>query len=134
LYIHGGMKIRIAKWGNSVAVRLPKIVSDELGLSPGGKLDLIVGKGEIRLRKLALASSARLLAEMIAEAKRLGPRFEPEAVDWGPDVGSEIIDDAYSRGEITLNDVLKRAKPSKRSAPPSRKQSHAPRRRRHRMG
>jgi antitoxin MazE len=30
----------------------------------------------------------------------------PETVDWGPDVGSEIIDDEYSRGEITVEDVL----------------------------
>ncbi len=41
--------------------------------------------------------------------KRLGgPDDDPETVDWGPDVGSEIIDDAYSRGEITLEDILRR--------------------------
>ena len=40
--------------------------------------------------------------------KRLGGRdAEPETSDWGPDRGAEIIDDAYSRGEITLNDLLK---------------------------
>ncbi|MFD1301086.1 MazF family transcriptional regulator [Methylobacterium marchantiae] len=33
------------------------------------------------------------MAEMIAEAQRLGPDFEPATVDWGPDVGSEIIND-----------------------------------------
>jgi antitoxin MazE len=38
--------------------------------------------------------------------KRLGPENEPELVDWGPDWGSEIIDDEYSRGEITLDDLL----------------------------
>ena len=27
---------------------------------------------------------------------------------WGPDRGSEIIDDAYSRGEITLDDLKKK--------------------------
>ena len=34
------------------------------------------------------------------------PEDEPETIDWGPDRGSEIIDDEYSRGEITLDDVL----------------------------
>lgn len=87
------MKVAIAKWGNSIAVRLPKGISDELGLKPGGQLDLIVQKGEIRLRRPAAKSSAQLLAAMVAEAKWLGPEFEPESVAWGPDRGSEIIND-----------------------------------------
>jgi len=48
------------------------------------------------------------LEDLIAEMDRLGPENEPETVDWGPDVGAEIIDDAYSRGEITLDDLLKK--------------------------
>ena len=87
------MKVAVAKWGNSLAVRLPKGVSEELGLKPGKELDLVVESGEIRLRRLARKSSAQLLAQMVAEAKRLGPEFEPETVDWGPDRGSEVIVD-----------------------------------------
>ncbi len=45
------------------------------------------------------------LAELVAEMKRLGPENEPELIDWGPDVGSEIIEDAYSRGEITPDSI-----------------------------
>jgi antitoxin MazE len=60
---------------------------------------------------------------LIAEMRRLGPENEPEMVDWGPDVGAEIIDDdAYSRGEITLDDLL-----SKKSRPPE--QSPSPQKR-----
>jgi antitoxin MazE len=129
------MKVTVAKWGNSIAVRLPKDVGDELGLNPGEQLELVVAKGEIRLRKPAATSSARLLAEMLAEAERLGPEAEPETVDWGPDVGSEIIDDAYSRGEITLADLLKRKPASAQAKSPKRpKQNHAAKRRRHRLG
>ena len=29
------MKVKIAKWGNSLAVRLPKRLAEELGLTPG---------------------------------------------------------------------------------------------------
>jgi antitoxin MazE len=46
------------------------------------------------------------LEDLIAEMDRLGPENVPETVDWGPDRGAEIIDDAYSRGEITLEDIL----------------------------
>jgi antitoxin MazE len=129
------MKTSVAKWGNSLAVRLPKTVSADLDLNPGTQLDLAVEKDEIRLRKPKTTTSAELLAEMVDEAKRLGPEFEPGTVEWGADVGSEIIDDAYSRGEIRLEDILKSAKPksTKRSVAQRRK-THASRSRRHRLG
>ena len=34
------MKVKVAKWGNSLAVRLPKHLAEELGLSPGKTVDL----------------------------------------------------------------------------------------------
>ncbi|MBI4274476.1 MAG: AbrB/MazE/SpoVT family DNA-binding domain-containing protein [Rhizobiales bacterium] len=86
------MKVKVAKWGNSLGVRLPKAAADTAGVAPGTELDLTVENGDIRLRVPA-KSSRELLNEMIAEAKRLGPEFEPETVEWGPDRGSEIIDD-----------------------------------------
>jgi antitoxin MazE len=86
------MKIQAAKWGNSTAVRLPKSVARELGIAPGSQLDIVVEGREVRLRPVR-KTSRELLEEMIAEAKRLGLENEPEAVDWGPDRGSEIIDD-----------------------------------------
>src|ERR1700761_616396 len=128
MYILAGMKTSVAKWGNSLAVRLPKTVSADLDLNPGTQLDLVVEEGEIRLRKSKMTTSAQLLAEMVDEAKRLGPEFEPGTVEWGPDVGSEIIDDAYSQGEIRLEDILKstKAKSTKRSVAQRRK-THASR-------
>jgi antitoxin MazE len=95
------MKVTIAKWGNSAAVRLPKSVTADLGFSPGVQLELVVKDGGILIRRPA-KSSKDLLREMVAEMKLLGPEGEPETVDWGVDRGQEIIQDAYSRGEITL--------------------------------
>jgi hypothetical protein len=43
-----------------------------------------------------------LLEEMVEEMRRVGPGNEPETVDWGPDRGSEIIDDEYSQGKIPM--------------------------------
>jgi antitoxin component of MazEF toxin-antitoxin module len=43
--IHGSMDImevamQVSKWGNSLGVRLPKALVDELGLKPGDELNL----------------------------------------------------------------------------------------------
>lgn len=86
------MKVKIAKWGNSLGLRLPKAAVEAAGVRPGTELDLLVEAGEFRLRPLG-RSSRQLLEEMVAEARRLGPSQEPETLDWGPDRGSEIIDD-----------------------------------------
>jgi antitoxin MazE len=34
------MKVKVAKWGNSLAVRLPKVVAEDLGLVPGREVDI----------------------------------------------------------------------------------------------
>ena len=39
MYIHGGMILRISKWGNSLAVRLPAEVVETLGLKEGDEID-----------------------------------------------------------------------------------------------
>lgn len=90
------MKVKVTKWGNSLGVRLPKAAADTAGVAPGTELDLIVENGGFRLRA-PTKSSRDLLEEMVAEAKRLGPEFEPETVEWGSDRGSEIIDDDNPR-------------------------------------
>lgn len=85
-------KVQVARWGNSTAVRLPKEIVETLGLRPGMLLDIGVQNGLIRLGTPPKTSRDRL-AEMVAEARRLGAENEPETVGWGPDRGSEVIDD-----------------------------------------
>jgi antitoxin MazE len=92
------MKVKVAKWGNSLGVRLPKAAAESVGARDGSELDLTIEGGELRLRKPSKTSAERL-AEMLAEIDRLGLK-PSETVDWGPDRGSEIIDDDYSRGLI----------------------------------
>jgi antitoxin MazE len=108
------MKVKLAKWGNSLGVRFPKAATQAAGVSVGTEFDLSVEDGGFRLRAPA-KSSRQLLEEMVAEAKRLGPEFEPETVEWGPDRGSEILpEDDYSRGEITPDDLLSRRDAARR--------------------
>jgi antitoxin MazE len=88
------MQVRIAKWGNSLAVRLPKAITEDLGLVEGQPVDVAVESGAVKLRPAA----ARVrLSDLVAEAKRLGSAAQPEIVEWGDDVGAEIIEDAYSK-------------------------------------
>lgn len=100
------MKVQVAKWGNSTAVRLPKAVVEQLGLKPGMTVDVSVDKRTMTLRA-PLAQSVRQLNNMpdpitiewmVAEAERLGglANAPKDDVDWGPDVGSEVIYDDYN--------------------------------------
>jgi antitoxin MazE len=106
------MKVKVAKWGNSFGIRLPKVAVEAVGARLGSDLDLTFDNGELRL-KTPRKTSRQLLNEMIAEMKRLGPEQEPETVEWGPDRGVEIIDDAYSRGEIAMPRVRRLKKVSR---------------------
>ena len=36
--------MQVSKWGNSLAVRLPKALVDELGLKEGDELDVVAAK------------------------------------------------------------------------------------------
>jgi antitoxin MazE len=119
------MRVKVAKWGNSLGVRLPKAAAEAAGLKPGSELDVTVEGSGLRLRK-SLRIPYYKLEDLVAQMK---PENEPELVDWGPDRGEEIIDDEYSRGEITLEDILKGNKKSRTSAK-KRGKSNAPAKRR----
>ncbi|MFL6843890.1 MAG: AbrB/MazE/SpoVT family DNA-binding domain-containing protein [Allosphingosinicella sp.] len=44
--------MKVAKWGNSLAVRIPKDVADELGLSLGDEIELEAGSvGILRVNR-----------------------------------------------------------------------------------
>jgi antitoxin MazE len=121
------MKVKLAKWGNSLGVRVPTAAAEAAGLKAGTEVEIVVQGDELRIRRSIPFKHYRL-EDLIAEMKRLGPENEPETVEWGPDRGSEIIDDAYSRGEITLEDILKRSRALGDPSTP-RKQRNVSRRR-----
>lgn len=45
------MKARINKWGNSLALRIPKNFAEEIGLSDGSQVDIILKDDAITIRK-----------------------------------------------------------------------------------
>jgi antitoxin MazE len=45
--------MQVSKWGNSLAVRLPKALVDQLGLKPGDELKIVeASKTEITVEKI----------------------------------------------------------------------------------
>jgi antitoxin MazE len=97
--------LQVAKWGNSSGIRLSKGVLDELGIKQGDNVELTVKDGKAIIEP---AKPKKITLEwIISEMKRLGPENAPETVEWAP-IPEEAIDDEYSRGEITLDDILKR--------------------------
>jgi antitoxin MazE len=100
LYIYAKaepMKVKISKWGNSLGLRLPKAAIEATGMKVGAELDLVVEGRDLRLKFDSKIPFYRL-EDLLAEMDRLGPENRPKIVDWGPDVGAEVIDDDYSRG------------------------------------
>ena len=82
------MSTRLAKWGNSIALRLPSALIADAGLKPGSRVDLIAEGNVIKIVPKSPKRRYRLedlLARMTPE------NIQPE-VDWGPDVGREILE------------------------------------------
>jgi antitoxin MazE len=98
------MGTKIKKWGNSAAVRLSAATLSTAGLAIGDEIEFVPRDGVIELRRSRRIPSVK---ELFEAAAKMGPLVQPEIVDWGPDRGAEIIDDEYSRGEITFDDLMK---------------------------
>jgi antitoxin MazE len=44
------MQTHIARWGNSLALRIPRPIADRLGLDEGGTVELSVEEGHLLVR------------------------------------------------------------------------------------
>ena len=81
------MQVRVARWGNSLGLRIPKDIAQRVGLREGARVDVEVEGDRI------VVSPARpryVLAELL---KGMTPDAMREAFDWGPDKGREILDE-----------------------------------------
>ena len=77
------MRARIAKWGNSLGIRIPKTVAKEVGLDEGTNVDLRVsGKNLV----LAPAHREYSLQELVGA---ITPKNRHRETDWGGPVGNE---------------------------------------------
>ncbi len=84
------MKTKAQKWGNSLAVRIPRNVVQEIGLKPQDTLTIEVQKGRIVLVPAEKAGEIpRYRLEDLV--KKITRKNRYEAVDFGPPVGREVL-------------------------------------------
>lgn len=91
------MKVQIAKWGNSAAVRLPKALLEQMGVEAGSEVDMSIDNGVLTITAVETARPS--LAELISSMDGVGPDGQADSVDWGPDRGSELIVDEYTTAD-----------------------------------
>ena len=79
-------KAQIVKWGNSLAVRIPKPVAEMAGVEAGDPVILEAARGQIRLVRTERIPSLKQLVAQITPENRY------EEISIGPERGKEIIE------------------------------------------
>ena len=77
---------QVVKWGNSLAVRIPKGVAEKARMQEGDAVEIKAAKGRIEVRH---AERVPTLEELVA---RITPENRYAETDWGPEVGREKIE------------------------------------------
>lgn len=75
---------KIALWGNSLGVRLPQAIVQEIGLKAGSIINIATEGNKI---VLSAASPKYTLQELLKDAK---PEQQHDEVDWGEPIGDEV--------------------------------------------
>jgi len=78
------MKATITKWGNSLALRIPKVLAEELGLSQNSTVDLKVTQDTLVVEKQR--SKEQTLVHLLDTLK---PEQIHHLEDWGEDTTRE---------------------------------------------
>lgn len=79
------MKTQLAKWGNSMAVRIPKAIAEAARLRPGDHLEMAVeDSGALRIRK---KKGKQTLSQLISG---ITPENLHRESDWGAPAGKEL--------------------------------------------
>lgn len=79
------MTAKILKWGNSLALRIPKIIAKDVGIDEGSQIDIQIRNDCLILRPLR--SEEPDLNELLAniDEENLHSEF-----DWGEPMGNEL--------------------------------------------
>lgn len=78
------MRTRVQRWGNSLALRIPKTFATETALADGSEVDLALE--DRRLVVTPVAESPVLLEDLLAG---ITPENLHGEIDTGPSVGAE---------------------------------------------
>jgi antitoxin MazE len=79
------MKTQLARWGNSMAVRIPKAVAEAARLRLGDQLEMAVeDSGTLRIRK---KKGKQKLSDLV---RAITPENLHAESDWGAPAGKEL--------------------------------------------
>jgi antitoxin MazE len=80
------MQVQVARWGNSLGVRIPKQIAERAGIREGARVDI---EAEAERIVITRARPRYRLAELL---RGMTPEAVREAFDWGRDRGREIVE------------------------------------------
>lgn len=80
------METKIQKWGNSLAVRLPKAFAEQAGIENGSDVQISIQDGNIIL--VPVKDHAKLLDALLEKIDESTLHSE---IDFGKPVGKELI-------------------------------------------
>ncbi len=78
------MKAKVARWGNSLALRLPKNLTEELGILEETVVECEIQSGALVVKPIPASYSLDDLVSQINENNR------HQETDWGPSQGAEL--------------------------------------------
>ena len=80
------MQVQVARWGNSLGLRIPKHLATQVGLREGVRVD-VQAEGD----RIVISPARRhyTLSEML---QGMTPEAMRDAFDWGPDKGREVVE------------------------------------------
>ena len=122
------MKAKIAKWGNSVGVRFPKPLAQELGLTPGRVVELRQNGSQVTIEtKLARKIPTYRLEDLLAQIKpgTKPPPFEDWGIletEWPADDWSDIAP-TDAEWEAWKKEAMLKPKQGRKRAVPSRRRA-----------
>ena len=79
------METRVQKWGNSLALRIPKPLADQIGLEPNSPVELSLRGKELVIEPVS--PSDLNLDDLLARVTEHNLNGE---VDTGPPIGGEV--------------------------------------------
>jgi antitoxin MazE len=79
------MSVTLHRWGNSVGLRVPKPLLEQLGLGEGSKVEVKVENG-----RLVIEPERKPRLTLKDVLKGFGPNDRPGEVGWGKLVGKEV--------------------------------------------
>jgi antitoxin MazE len=78
------LPVRVTRWGNSLAVRIPKHLAEQANITEGSEVELGVADGAVTVRPKARSYTLQELLDQVT------PENRHDEIDWGEPRASEI--------------------------------------------